>query len=65
MANARLRDEEDIKKGIARADFVRRGTLLAEGHPSYHFPSRLGNRDDGRHGRANTAICEMLEIEAL
>lgn len=25
MANAHLRDEEDIRKGIARADFVRKG----------------------------------------
>ncbi|KAH8196891.1 hypothetical protein TruAng_008946 [Truncatella angustata] len=29
MANAHLRDEEDIRKGIARADFVRKGAIGA------------------------------------
>lgn len=28
MANAGLRDEEKIKEGIKRADFVRKGTSL-------------------------------------
>lgn len=33
MANAHLRDEEQIRKGLERADFVRKGEIL---YPSAH-----------------------------
>lgn len=41
MANAQLRDEEDIKKGIARAEFVQKGAFIEIISLTHSSPSPL------------------------
>ena len=52
MANAHLKSEDDIRKGIARADFVRKGADIC-----------LATEQVTR--KANTDVILSTEIEAL
>lgn len=72
MANAHLRGEEDIRKGIARADFVRKGTRLYLSHvhvrmsQAYLVRVVTTYRAAGRpYTRLGLLTTSTAEIEAL
>ena len=46
MANAHLRDEEEIRKGIARADFVRKGMYSSCSGPQRRHTLSSPNIDE-------------------
>lgn len=62
MANAHLRDEEQIRKGLERADFVRKGELL---YPSAHHREQPCGQNQSLEMSSDENSLHCTEIEAL
>lgn len=62
MANAGLRDDEAIRKGIERARFVQKGQIAIPPHPHQHLLVICARGADSQLARQKSKRCESLSL---